>query len=259
MSEQLYEQSYYQKRMERAPGAGVMPVSRRRQTYLNILYLLTAFPLGTIYFVFLVTGLSVGLGTLVIWIGLPILFLTVMTWWQMAAFERQLTMHWLNVYIAPMSYRSEKSMTWYQTFKMRLTHPVTWKSLVYLIVKFPFGICSFTLAVTLVTTTVACILAPVAYLVDTFIYNLHTYPAHWIDFLNVNGQHQFSILVDGQIRASSLGELVVVSLVGVGLFFISRGVLNALALMWGEFARFMLGMSDEQAGYNVSSSAEGKD
>src|SRR5260370_38198731 len=221
MSEQLYEQSYYQKRMEKAPGAGVVSVLRRRETCLNILYVLTAFALGTIYFVFVVTGLSVGLGTLVIWIGLPNLFLTVMTWWQMAAFERQLTMHWLNVYIAPLSYRSEKSMTWSQTFKMRLTHPVTWKSLVYLIVKFPFGICSFTLAVTLVTTTVACILAPVASPVDTFIYNLHTYPAHWIDFLNVNGQHQFSIVVDGQIRESSLGELVAVPLPAVSLFFIA--------------------------------------
>src|SRR5258708_16442691 len=165
MSEQLYEQSYYQKRMEKAPGAGVMPVSRRRQTYLNILYLLTAFPLGTIYFVFLVTGLSVGLGTLVIWIGLPILFLTVMTWWQMAAFERQLTMHWLNVYIAPMSYRSEKSMTWYQTFKMRLTNPVTWKSLVYVIVKFPFCICSFPLAGTLLPPPVPGLRQPAPYLV----------------------------------------------------------------------------------------------
>ena len=39
----------------------------RPQTYLNIFYLLLSFPLGIAYFVFLVTGLSVGFGLLIIW------------------------------------------------------------------------------------------------------------------------------------------------------------------------------------------------
>ena len=33
-----------------------------RQSYLNIVYLLLGLPLGTAYFVFLVTGISVGFG-----------------------------------------------------------------------------------------------------------------------------------------------------------------------------------------------------
>ena len=36
------------------------------QSYLNIFYLLLAFPLGIAYFVFLVTGISVGTGLIVI-------------------------------------------------------------------------------------------------------------------------------------------------------------------------------------------------
>ncbi|GER87484.1 hypothetical protein KDW_16460 [Dictyobacter vulcani] len=47
-----------------------------RQTLGNMLYLLLAFPLGLIYFVLMVVGLSVGASTLIIWIGLPILLLT---------------------------------------------------------------------------------------------------------------------------------------------------------------------------------------
>ncbi|HEU5199786.1 MAG TPA: sensor domain-containing protein, partial [Ktedonobacterales bacterium] len=50
-------------------------VARQKQTYLNILYLLMSFPLGIFYFVALITGISVGMSTVIIWIGLPILFL----------------------------------------------------------------------------------------------------------------------------------------------------------------------------------------
>ena len=48
-------------------------VVAREETYLNLIYLVLAFPLGTVYFVFLVTGISVGIGTAIIWIGIPIL------------------------------------------------------------------------------------------------------------------------------------------------------------------------------------------
>ncbi len=41
-------------------------VVARGQSYLNMIYLLLAFPLGVCYFVFLVTGLSLGIGLLII-------------------------------------------------------------------------------------------------------------------------------------------------------------------------------------------------
>ena len=43
-------------------STGFVGVIANPQSYLNIVYLLLAFPLGTFYFVFLVTGLSLGLG-----------------------------------------------------------------------------------------------------------------------------------------------------------------------------------------------------
>ena len=65
-------------------------VARRPQTYRNILYLLASFPLGLCYFIFLITALSIGVSTLIVWIGIPILLLTVGAWWGLAAFERGL-------------------------------------------------------------------------------------------------------------------------------------------------------------------------
>jgi len=63
-------------------GVGLKPGS-----YLNILYLLLAFPLGIFYFAYLITGFSIGLGLLYIFIGLPFLLLTMFSWRIFARFE----------------------------------------------------------------------------------------------------------------------------------------------------------------------------
>ena len=58
------------------------------QSYLNIIYLLLVFPLGTFYFVFLVTGLSLGFGLLITLLGIPILLLVLGGSWVLCGFER---------------------------------------------------------------------------------------------------------------------------------------------------------------------------
>lgn len=51
---------------------GFFGVVAEPRSYLNIVYLLLAFPLGTFYFVFLVTGLSLGFGLIITLVGIPI-------------------------------------------------------------------------------------------------------------------------------------------------------------------------------------------
>src|SRR5262249_8875508 len=85
-------------------------VARDKQTYINILYLLLSFPLGLCYFVVLVTGIALGVSTLIIWIGVLILLLVMSLWWYFALFERQMAMRWLHVEIAPMSVASPGTM-----------------------------------------------------------------------------------------------------------------------------------------------------
>src|SRR5579872_1034047 len=80
-----------------ARSEGFFSVARQRQTYLNLLYLLSAFPLGILYFVMLVAGLSVGVSTLIVWVGIPILLLTIIMWQGFASVERYLVRHWLHV------------------------------------------------------------------------------------------------------------------------------------------------------------------
>ena len=66
------------------------------QSYLNIVYLLLGLPLGVAYFVFLVSGISVGFGLLVIWIGVPILVIVLLGAWAICQFELLLTNYLLK-------------------------------------------------------------------------------------------------------------------------------------------------------------------
>src|SRR2546423_2057904 len=117
--------------------------AREMQSYKNIGYLLCSFFLGLFYFVLLVPGICLGIGTLIIWLGVPMLFAVMWLWWQFATFERSMAISCLGVSIAPMSIAPPRSAGWWQRFQERLSNTMTWKTLAYLLLKFPLGICSF--------------------------------------------------------------------------------------------------------------------
>src|SRR5438105_48623 len=71
--------------------------TQKRSTAGNITFLLLSFPLGLVYFLLTVIGLTVGVGTLVIWIGLPVLFATLVVIRGMAAIERRMATSLLRV------------------------------------------------------------------------------------------------------------------------------------------------------------------
>ena len=66
-------------------------VVTKPQTWRNVGYLLLAFPLGIFYFVFLVTGLSLGFGLFITLMGIPILVGVLAAAYGMGEFERATT------------------------------------------------------------------------------------------------------------------------------------------------------------------------
>jgi hypothetical protein len=187
----------------------------RGQTYLNMLYLLLAFPLGVLYFVFLVTGLSLGIGLLITWVGFLILLFVMIVWWSFAWFEHKMTGWMLHVDINPMSKTEMLEKNLWKKFKAHISNPVTWKSLAYLFIKFPLGIFSFTVAVTLISLTVGLLSAP-------FIYR-------WADM----DFYYFTI--------DTLWQALLVFVVGLVFGLISMHLMNGLAYLYGQFAKVMLG------------------
>jgi hypothetical protein len=200
-------------------------VAVRGQTYLNALYLLLAFPLGLFYFVFLVTGLSAGIPLVIVWVGLLVLVLVIAGWYGLAAFERQMAIWLLHEQIPPMSNRDFSGKNLWHKFVATLGNPVTWKSLVYLLVKFPLGTLSFVLLVTLVSISGSLLATPFYY-----------------QFINP----QIDLTINHSLwnpawMVNNLAGALVACLIGVFLTLISMHILNGLAWVSGKFARVMLG------------------
>ncbi len=196
-------------------GDGFFSVALEGQTYLNILYLLLAFPLGLGYFIILVTGLSLGFSLAVLWIGLLILALMVVVWWIMAAVERQLAIWLLREQIPSMASPKPAGQEFWARCKSHLTNPVTWKSLLYLFIKFPLGILSFVVVVTCLSLSAGLIAAP------------------WL--------YPYGHIEVGLWTIDSPSEAWFVAAVGVMVGLLSMHLMNGLALVSGRLARLMLG------------------
>lgn len=214
----------------------------RKQTWLNVVYLFLSFPLGIFYFVFLVTMLSVGLSTIIIWVGLPILFLTYLAIRGMAALEREMARHILHVEIpVERNPHTQMKFSWWQWVKDGLSSSTTWKSLAYLFIKFPLGIFSFSVAVTLLAASFALTLEPVAYLINAnilAIVNAHGHQAQsWLPFfVYTNGTFDM-----GMFMRSFLGVPTGILLTLGSLYF-----LNGLAWLSGQLARVLLSTGQQE-------------
>ena len=199
------------------------------QSYISIFYLLLAFPLGIAYFVFLVTGISVGAGLIVIWVGVPILALVLAGSWAMCELERILAVSLLKEDI-PRKLRGRSTATddqnlssverlfigTWRRLKAHLTNRLTWTGILYLFLKFPLGIGSFVIVVVLVSVTAALLGAPFYYWVDD-----------GADF--------------GIWQVDAMWEALILTLAGIPMVFISLHLMRGAAFLSGRVARVMLG------------------
>jgi hypothetical protein len=193
------------------------------QAYLNLLYLLMTFPLGIFYFVFLVTGLALGIPLVIIWLGVPILLLVGVISWALASFERYLAINWLKEDVPAMVHPSSEGDDLWTRFRAHFTNPVTWKSLLYLFMKFPLGIATFVVVVTLVSMTLGFLTMPI------------TYP-YLQDF-------QVGVSLGPGLpgwQIDSMSDAVLAALIGLMLWPVTLHVMNGLAWLHAKFAKVML-------------------
>jgi signal transduction histidine kinase len=187
------------------------------RTYGRIAYLLLALALGVVEFTFLVTAISIGLGTAVTLVGIPILVATVYAWRWLAGVERSLIGALTGVRI-PGPYRADPpGGSWWDRLKARLADPATWKDLVFLLLQLPLGIASFVITVCVLCTALGALFAPAYY---------------WSvpDGIDV-----------GILEADTLLEAVALVPFGAVLLFIGIPALGALGRLYGEFASLLLG------------------
>jgi signal transduction histidine kinase len=225
-------------------------LAQDRQTYLRISYLLLAFPLGTLYFVVIMTGLSTGAGLAIVIVGFAVLVATLLAWLLFGRIERELVIHLLGAQVRPMSVPDSVRRSAWQRLLKTLGDPVTWKTLVYLLLEFPFGILSFTLAIVLITVSLSLILYPVLYVIANVLYQ-RALPGQ------LTGTMGLGVTIDGHVDPNVFAAFLLVSVVGVGLGLASLAILNGTGWLWARFAELMLGV-DESRMQLASAQAEAK-
>ena len=190
----------------------------KSQTWLNVLYLILSFPLGIFYFVILVTGISLGFGLLITVFGIFILFGVLILVRAFSRFEAEFANLFLGTQIRPPDLPPDVSGFW-KRFREKLRSPLTWKGLVYLFLRFPMGIFSFSLTISLLAASLGLISTP-------FLYNSPWYNVEWPN------NYWWNI--------DTLPEALVVALVGIILLFVSLFLLNYLAWGYGKVAKGLL-------------------
>jgi signal transduction histidine kinase len=190
----------------------------RGQTWLNLAYLLVAFPTGLAYFIVLVVGISLGVALAVLVIGVGILIVTLAAWRAMAAIERGLARGMLGVPIAQPPDRRDLPVV--ERVTRWLRDPVTWKSLVFVALKFPLGIVSFAAMGCLGFVALVMLFAPLIVLATP-------------------------VTIFGWI-VTSTGQALPLTLIGIPAVLLVLHLGNGLAWLWALFARVMLGPSTVQ-------------
>ena len=133
------------------------------QSYRSIGYLLLGLLLGTVWFAVLVSGLAVGLSLLVVaLLGIPIL----LGLWYVTRLFANVERSTANVLLAqhlahqPVA-AADRGNLWVRLRAMT-RDPARWRELAYLMVRFPVGIATFTIAVTALAMPALVAYAPVA-------------------------------------------------------------------------------------------------
>ena len=120
-------------------------VFARPQTYLNVLYLLLGLPLGIAYFVSLVTLISVSGGLTITLVGIPLFVATMYYWCIVAGVNgRRPTCSSVRASTRCDFGTAQGGSGKRNSIGTRLRSTLTWRSLLWLFLRFPQGIATLT-------------------------------------------------------------------------------------------------------------------
>jgi uncharacterized membrane protein len=126
-----------------------------------LLYLLFTLATGIIYFTWAVTGISLSLSLLILIIGIPIAGLFILSTRGLALLEGRMVEALLGIRMPHRPLFSPKDKGIWAKFKTLLIDKYTWFSMVYMLLQLPLGITYFTVFITLISTSLALVAAPI--------------------------------------------------------------------------------------------------
>jgi hypothetical protein len=110
-----------------------------------MLYLFLSLITGIIYFTWALTGLYLSVGLAILVIGVPFFGVFLLSVRGVALVEGRIVEALLGVRMPRRSIFTNKSLGWWERFKLLVKDGTTWKNLVYMILMMPLGIIYFTI------------------------------------------------------------------------------------------------------------------
>src|SRR5258707_851440 len=205
----------------------------------EIVFLMLALVLGLIYFNVVIIGLSLATGTLVIWVGLPILFATLYAVHGMAEVERRMVSNLLGMPHSELPYGHVPEKGFLRRLGGLLRDPYAWMGILYMLfIKLPLGIISFTLVLTFSLLSLALTFLPLVYLLNLFIDAI----------LIKSGVPSFQstlipyfVEIHGSFNPLAFANSFAAVPLGLVFCFITRQMIRGLASFSGLLAHAMLG------------------
>ncbi|HKI86022.1 MAG TPA: sensor domain-containing protein [Thermoanaerobaculia bacterium] len=211
--------------MNQRPLAVFFGVLADRRTYLGLVYLLLAFPLGVAYFVFLASGISLGVGLFILWIGAALLLGVIGASFGFSLFERLQATWLLDAELGPTWQRPIDNLGFWARVKAMLANRLTWTGMLFQLLKFPLGLASFVFLVVTLSVSGVLVAAP-------FYYAWSPPSFGW-------GVHFW--------QADTLPRALVCSLLGAVLLIGTLHAVKGLAFLWRKWAGLMLGRQQEKS------------
>lgn len=208
----------------------------KTQTYRNGLYLLLTFPLGIAYGCFLMAGWFLGYGLVlggrlftpydmlanikilaIVTGGILVWCLVIISCGIPAWFEKRLANWLLGTSFRTASHQASSECNLRKRIRTYLSDPVTWKSVIFIALKFPLGILFFTVVIGLLSAATGSLLAPLAHLFG------------------------FKSFIIGPWRIDTWGETFIACATGIFAVPLALHLINGLAFACKWFAKVMLG------------------
>jgi len=205
------------------PVQGFFRVALDPKTYGALFYMLLSLVTGIFYFTWAVTGLSLSTGLLALIIGIPFFILFMASVYAISLVEGRLVETLLGVRMPRRPLYQDTDSSWLKRIKLLLTDSRTWLSLMYMALMLPLGIVYFTIAVTLLSLSVAFIAAPIIWWLAQM---------GWVTFY---GEFHIST---GALDPAVATPILFVA--GIFLFFASLHLIRAIGQLHGRFAKHVL-------------------
>jgi uncharacterized membrane protein len=196
-------------------------------TYSALFYMLLSLATGIFYFTWAVTGISLSVSLVVLIIGFPFIVLFFGSVRVLSLVEGRLVESMLGVRMPRRPAFSTRGMSIWKRIGAMFSDPRSWSALFYMLMMLPLGIIYFTLAVTMLSISLALAGAPLIRLVG--------------DLSGLHSSCDAAEWICGPVMwLNSWPGTFVLCIIGILLLFVTLHMARGLGYLHGQIARHLL-------------------